>query len=723
VARKNASPAPTRPARGRVDQHIQRGEWTAAYSAARLLHADQPTAEHLDLLKRVILQTASVLIDGAKTSDFNKLMSEAAEIDAANPAWAVDQACLLARGGRLADALMRVEEPDRLRILGHGADRAVRSGSKEFLPDELHAGFDSILAAFAHYERSEDDAARAALEPIGLRSPFLEWKVLLRGLLAHAANDDARAAENFARLNPERLPHRLAEPYRVKIDAAFLPPNRDTLLKRYEKLNGIGIVESLREIAKQLGRDRPLKPALRAAGEAEPLLKRHLPHLLPRLAACLQQAIIRQGEPEDLAAFRRLFVPAADDPSFFKLQARIAEEIEQIDVAVRNWTAYESWLAAKPAGWPESLLRRVRAHIWHHMGVLQDTEDKTATKIVEQCYARAVELAPDWAIASRDLFGEITDQERYADAEQVARAFLTHQPDAIDPLLSLADNLRKQHRFEESLAFFKRARAVNPLDATYSMQTAFAAASHARALLYSGKPAEAAACLEAEREVLDKHLPSHCTALLAVIAQKRGNSEDAARLLGLLDDRHRLADLYRISIDSLLAKLKPAIRKAADAAFAGALNEPVGPLALLNLLIAWSVYQDDGHAYRGHKTHEKKFLALVPDTVAVSAPELEFEMLGSYLVETSHDKIATKYLDKCIVRFPKNPHLLVMRVELGLELETPFWKLQSWLERAREFAERSKDERDRGLLPRINELLRQMPDPFSLLDKFFSGRF
>ena len=37
----------------------------------------------------------------------------------------------------------------------------------------------------------DDDAAREQLQSIGLQSPFLEWKLMLRGLIAFAANDDA----------------------------------------------------------------------------------------------------------------------------------------------------------------------------------------------------------------------------------------------------------------------------------------------------------------------------------------------------------------------------------------------------------------------------------------------------------------------------------------------------------------------------------------------------
>ena len=80
-----------------------------------------------------------------------------------------------------------------------------------------------------HYEAGRDDPAREALSGIGLSSPFLEWKLLLRGLIAWSANDTPRALENWSRLSPDRLPARLAAPFRLTADksyAATLPADR-----------------------------------------------------------------------------------------------------------------------------------------------------------------------------------------------------------------------------------------------------------------------------------------------------------------------------------------------------------------------------------------------------------------------------------------------------------------------------------------------------------------
>src|SRR5262249_20581580 len=95
------------------------------------------------------------------------------------------------------------------RVEGILADRAIadpQRGLHLISEDHRHA-VEHIRQAFEHYEKGNDAAARELLQGIGLQSPLLEWKVLLRGLLAYSTNDDQRALENWSRLDPERLPH------------------------------------------------------------------------------------------------------------------------------------------------------------------------------------------------------------------------------------------------------------------------------------------------------------------------------------------------------------------------------------------------------------------------------------------------------------------------------------------------------------------------------------
>ncbi|MFO0802103.1 MAG: tetratricopeptide repeat protein [Gemmataceae bacterium] len=750
MARKKAPPAPPKPSPDRVQQAIDRGDPHGAYLAAKLLHANEPSPAHLALLKSTLAAAALVLESTGKLSEFNKLMGEADQIDPANAEWRRECACLLARGGRLADALMRVDESDRLRVLGHGADRALKSGSKEFLPDELHAGFDAVVAAFGGYEAGDDEAARAALEPIGLRSPFLEWKVLLRGLMAFAARDDARAAENFARLDRTRIPFRLCGPYFAVADPAYkasLPgPVAAELAKRFASLNSGTIEARFREMAQHLGREKPLTPVFSLVETLLPRLKKDSPALVGKLAKCLYHAIIRQGQPEDLARYRQLFGPLADDPQYFRLQARIAEEIGQIGVSNQNWIKYEEWLATKPAGWSEPLLNRVRAMIWHHMAMVPDPgldlqelmpqfaqalftkgplpelkKGKPVGPSPLECLRRAAELAPDWDEAARDLFNDLVEAEEHAEAERVGRTLLAHHPNNPQPLLSLATLLSKQNRPAEAIELLLRARAADPLNETIAIHAAHAVVALARTKLAAKDPTEAERIFDKHHELVESVVPILRDAVLFVMAHKLGDERRMDALLEKLSvsPSHRLAVPYQIAVDSQVAKLKPADRKAADVSFADALEQVPAPIEVYFLLNQYDNYLDEGVAYRGQKTQLKKFLALVPRTLGSPAPERDFETLAERLLSREEFKLAKKYAQGCIDRFPRNPVFRVVLAEAAIELEERPYRINMLLTVARSYVVLATEPRHKALLPRIEERMKENPDPMAFMDSFF----
>src|SRR5262249_37068138 len=154
----------------------------------------------------------------------------------------------------------------------------------------------------AQVEVGQDDAARETLQGIGLRSPFLEWKLFVRGLSAYYQRDDPRALENWQRLNPQRLPARLAAPLRFRIDPAYRAGQPSAAQrnpqKRGARREAPGVVQPLRLIQSALAREGSLGEPFRQAENLVPALRLEAPHLVPRLAACFYWAIVTGGQPE-----------------------------------------------------------------------------------------------------------------------------------------------------------------------------------------------------------------------------------------------------------------------------------------------------------------------------------------------------------------------------------------------------------------------------------------
>ena len=756
MARTKAPAKPQTPplSRATVAASLERKDYTLAVEQARELHRSDPSAENLALLKSTIVAVASQYASSNRVIDFNRTMGVADEVDPTDAVWAGERACLLALGGRLADALMRADDATRPKVLALAADRAIRLQSKDFLPDDLHAGFDAVIAAFQNYESNNDEAARQALEAIGLRSPFLEWKLLLRGLMAHAASDDERAVENFSRLDSARLPAKLAEPYRAAIDKPWkesLPPAHSSALHGvYQKLNAAPLAERLRDIARKLGGAELLAGAFRALESMLSPVKHQQPHLVPRLANCFYHAILQKGVPEDMSRYRKLFGAPPDDPQFNKLQAIIEEHCNEFERAIEHWGKYEKWLESKPAGWPDDVRERARAHVWMRMGsnaqdiaddefVDEDEEDFDPLYIspspakgrlngsspdlpqVASFFQRAAELAPEWPAAVLDHCRALRDLERFDEAGVALKRLLEHQPDDLETANELADLLQERGEAAEASAYRLRAAALNPLDKALRSRAAQSVLAHARMLLPK-QAAEIAPLLEKHREWLDEYAPSPRDAVAAVAAAKLGRADEAQTLRVRAQsgaDCFREAG-YRIAVDSILAKLKPADKKTAEKLFADSLADPAPTAGEVRRLIeAYQGYIEDGVKYRSQKTHLKKILPLVERSLRSNAPQIEFENLAIVVQNLEEWKLLKKFSDGCVRRFKDNPVFFMTRAQAGFNLNENAYRLTHWLDMARQALLASQEPRHREMLGRIEEMLESLRTPFSLFDSFF----
>src|SRR5205823_6378265 len=176
---------------------------------------------------------------------------------------------------------------------------------------------------------------------------------------------------------------------------------------------------------------------------------------------------------------------------------------------------------------------------------------------------------------------------------------------------------------------YRRAAALNPLDLGARQRTAFALLALARRQLIDGQAAEVEVLYERNRDLLDQLAAAGVSAIRAVAKMKLGQPHEAAALRdqALAVPDARLAVAFQVMVDSQLAKLKPADKRAAEQCFAAELILPTTPVQLLRLLAVYDSYRDQGLTYRGQKGHEKKVLDLVPGCWTAAAPEADFERL------------------------------------------------------------------------------------------------
>ncbi|MCI0460275.1 MAG: hypothetical protein L0Z62_25260 [Gemmataceae bacterium] len=755
---KRQAPAPLSPAvmKARAEKALNESRTAQALELARSLFKQDPAPPHKALLQRACLERARQLRAQGQEREARVVLDNAVQLGGEAP-YLGQLAQELAASGEIARALTLVQgipgSPALGKVLGHAADIALRRGpaGRDTLPEALRPQLDMILQAFAHTEAGRDEEARAALQGVGLQSPFLEWKVFLRGLMAYYQNDDLRALENWQRLNAERLPARLAAPLRFLIDPPYRiaqPPAAQALLQQQaDKLQGSGLVPALRSIQRAVNHENKLADAFRQAEALMPALKREAPQLVSRLAACFYWAIIDHGQPEDMKRYLRVFGKPADDPQLARLEALAMEHRHSMPEAHKQWQRFEQSVAANPAAWPDGQANRVRALVWRRMAENADNvpdldeladlppfllnhpdRPRPLKPSAEECLKRSLELAPDQLETHFALFEHYQRKEQRPRAEKAARELLKRFPDHAPTLEGLADLLMARQEYAEALELFQRALKANPLERQLRMKVGTAHSYKARQDAESGRFDEARAGYQAALafDEGNRNYPVLCK--WSACEFKAGNPTRAEELLAQAHsgEGNRLAVAYSMLIEVIRFKLPKALKDRFDREVKEELASPPSAHAAAAIADTASALQRAGVSYYGQKTHEKKVIAYLEKAIGLDFSEDQLHRVCASLGVLKAVRLHRRYLQRAQALFPQSPVFFLLEAQYNLSLgphRCPIYETQQLLEKARRLAEAlPRDPRQQELLDVIQRALDavQALNPFA---RMFGGMF
>jgi tetratricopeptide (TPR) repeat protein len=745
---KHHGPAQPVELRPRIDRVVQEGRFQQALELAKQLYKYEPTPEHKALLLQIYLGRAHQLRTTGYLRDAVTVLNAGLSVDGTDVAWLEQAAQELALCGdaRAAQALLArlpAESPARPRVMAQVVDVALsqEAAGKQALPPELHADFDRVLQAFAQVQAGQDEAARESLQAIGLRSPFLEWRVLLRGLSAYYQNDNARALDNWQRLAPERLPARLAAPFRYLIDPPYreaqTPPGQAALRKQADRLQGDGLVDSLRALQAALSDPNSLARAFRLAEGLVPALRQRSPQLAARLAACFYWGIITNGEPEDVPRYGRVFGAPPDDPSFARLRALALENAHALTEAHKEWQKFEKSVANHPQAWPAGQAERVRALVWNHMGsnaaAVPDLDDlplppflrnhpnrpRPLKPSAEHCFEESLKLAPAVLETHEKLVDLYLRQRKPKKAEQAARRLLKHFPDNVPTLEALADLRIEANDYPEGITLLEKATRLDPLDRQlrHRLGTAhiFNARTHAEAECFDEARAEFRAALA----ISEKGDNSSVYCKWAACEFKAGDPARAEELLGqaLADAGSRLAVAYSMLIEVIRLKLTR-LKKRFNDEYNTLLATPADGASAAAIADTAAAHKAAGVTYHGQKTHEKKVLEYLKKGVRVPLTVAQAESICRSLVTLENHKLLLDFAQAGRRHFPKDPSFPFFEAEAYI-LQGPYrcspYQVRNLLEEARRLAqELPPDPRRDALL----DLIRRREEMVGTLNPF-----
>jgi tetratricopeptide (TPR) repeat protein len=737
---KHHAPATVAPAalRARVEAAASEGRYQHALELGKQLYKQDASPAHRELLQRVQLGRAQQLRQQGHVRDALAVLESAMQSADGNPALLERLAEELARCGgvhRALDLMQRIPgSPAQGRILAQAADGAVqhREAARKQLPEALTSRLDLILRAFAQLEAGQDDQVQETLQGIGLSSPFLEWKVFLRGLLAFYQDDKERALLNWQRLDPERLPARLAAPLRFQIDPAYrqaqLPAAQATLQKQSDRLQSSGLVQPLRTLQAVLAHPDQLPQAFRLAEGLVQALRQQFPHLVPRLAACFYWAMINNGQPEDVRRYERVFGTPADDPGLERFRALLFEHIGDLAKAHQHWQKFEGQVAHNSAVWPGDQARRVRALIWCRMGrnaasvpdvdmipdlppFLRDHPDRPRplSPTAAECFRHSLELAPDQLEAHEELFHYYSHEGNEEEAEQAGRRLLEQFPEHVPTLEALSDLLGHRGNSAEALALLQRAMKVNPLDRSLRSKVGTAHLFYARSHAEAGRFPEARAEYQMALSYREGSDEASVLCKWAACEFKAGDIARAEELLekALAESGSRLATAYSMLIEAIRLKLAPKLKSRFDKEFKEGLATAPTAVAAAALAQTAATHQLAGVTYRGQKTHEKQVLTYLEKAVKVDFTEQQLERVAESLLGLKAFKILRKFTALGQRRFPQNPWFYFLEAESYFAqgpYRFPAWKVQPLLNKAAELAHAQQaDDKQKALLEKIDQ--------------------
>lgn len=743
--------------KARATRALREGRSKQALELAKQIYKAEPNSEHEKLLRVAYLGRARQLRAQGNCADALAVLQVASQYGQGDREWLSRLAEEFASCGDVQRALKIVQKLPASATDGKGGlvpgafleravDRAMQQGEegRKLLTEPLQREFDCIVDAFAQLENKQDDLVRETLQGIGLRSPFLEWKLLIRGLQAYYQQDDARALENWQRLQADRLPARLAAPFRLLIDPAFrraqAVPAQTALQRQADRLLGSGVVPFLRSIQTNLASQQALSAAFRQAETLLPTLRAEAPHAVPRLAASFFWTIVNKGRFEDVLRFKRIFGAPPEDPNLDRLHALAAEHIGDFSHAHEHWQRFERAVAVHPELWPGDQANRVRALIWNRMGhnAVNAPDAKSFRRLppflrshlsppeplspsAEMCFRRSLELAPDRLASHESLFLYFKEHNKTAKAINAAQDLLERFPDHVPTLEALGNLYMEQGKYGDALDVFQRALCHNPMDrrlrSRISTAHVFNARAHAELGRFDEARAEYQCCLaydelgESRSSILCKW--AACEFKAKNPAQAEELLRDALSVVGC-----RLAVAYSMLIEVIRLKLPPALKSRFNKDFNAALAEPPTGAGAVAIAATAGHHIRAGIKYHGQKTHEKKVQTYLEKALRAGLTEQEMEHLGAELPPFKRLRLVQAFSTAATIHFPNNPALLLAEAECYLELGLNYsrlWRIRNLLTRARVLLERMPfDPKYKDMLGTVQKKLAaiEMINPF-----------
>jgi tetratricopeptide (TPR) repeat protein len=449
-----------------------------------------------------------------------------------------------------------------------------------------------------------------------------------------------------------------------------------------------------------------------------------------------------QTGPEDVPRYLRIFGSPPDDPNCLCLKALAQDHHGGFEEAHQTWQQVEQSIAANPEHWPGEQGTLARALIWKHMGDNAATIPskevqkqmprflREATGLpdplkptTEQCYEKALALAPKLLEAHEGLFHALRKAGKPDKAIKAANRLLELFPDHVKTLEEVAGLYRQQSQYPLALEALEKAYRHNPLNRHLRYEVADAHMRVARLLTQVFQFDEARTHYQTAMSLSESGEHGHIFVRWAACEIKANNQAKADELLAearakspgeLIITYSMLVETSRLQLGN---KLKTSLTREFNKAIA---ETPTAELAVALLVYATSLVMYEVN-YHGQQTHTKKIIAYAGRVRPKGFNEAQ---LVAVVREFNHldagARVMRQFLDYGQRTYHMNPHFYYLDAvyQMGDNPEEcgPAWRLGQLLQTAEELA-RKRPADEPGIMEMLNDIkhrrqLVQLANPF-----------
>ncbi|MDR2346789.1 MAG: hypothetical protein LBE18_12070 [Planctomycetaceae bacterium] len=507
----------------KIQNLVKRGDWKKAYKEAKfsLKLSNSPEIKSLavmslwlwikDQVKRNQYEEAKINV-----RELMHLGTESIPLDIKNEFTSIFP--LLGLTSLLSDDLKN--DTTSAKIQTQLLDQYIIHNSKsaDMLPETLEAA-EQIKKTFQLIESRQDTKATEILAAIPFKSPAAEWKLLIRGLIAHYNDDNKTATECWQRLNNSRPTHKIASNLQNLFrDKNNVYSNND-IVKQFNlfkdksissQSSKIDLIDNLRIIndCLKLGKYKDVLfrlPIIRQTAQSQHarmygrILYQVYVHLLKRAQPVIVRQFIEQNLPLPLdphgnrtfaILINRLIKTDMEIPLWLRQSGlhiywkKFAEEdvdlIEsfspQMKSRAKSIAFYEIIDNAREALMTKSIRKMIISDLnKHNYSSVDSDEDYYGSDWFTFYYKKAIDADPTNIIAFEDFesFLQMMQEPEKADGEKKAeyeiilndlyKQIFQHNTGDIKLLYQLFDTCISRNKFDDSVEILANIENLNKI--------------------------------------------------------------------------------------------------------------------------------------------------------------------------------------------------------------------------------------------------------------------